>query len=209
MEDSGVMTAQRIVISAAVATLAAGCAIGRPHVKSLRDPEATRIQFGSVVPTTVAALNVIRGRCGPTLDHRVRDEEYRVYQVVGRIGRITRERDRDLHVVLEDPEDPRVHLIVESDDPDFRGNARSPYRKDLVAARRMFDDLLKQSGARQLSDLRGTLVRVTGVGFFDMNHLQIGRSRSCIELHPVLAIELVGQLSKRDEYLVNAGHPWR
>ena len=195
MEDSGVMTAQRIVISAAVATLAAGCAISRPHVKSLRDPEATRIQFGNVVPTTVDALNVIRARCGPALDHRVREEEYRVYQVVGRIGRITRERDRDLHVVLEDPQDPRVHLIVESDDPEFRGNARSPYRKDLVAARRMFDDLLKQSGARQLSDLRGTLVRVTGVGFFDMNHLQIGRSRSCIELHPVLAIEAVGQPS--------------
>jgi hypothetical protein len=27
-------------------------------------------------------------------------------------------------------------------------------------------------------------VRVTGVGFFDLNHLQVGRCWSCIELHP-------------------------
>jgi hypothetical protein len=30
------------------------------------------------------------------------------------------------------------------------------------------------------------------VGFFDFNHGQTGRSRSCIELHPVLGIETVG-----------------
>jgi hypothetical protein len=40
-----------------------------------------------------------------------------------------------------------------------------------------------------LSDLEGLPVTVTGVGFFDLNHLQIGRSRSCIELHPLLSIE--------------------
>ena len=46
-----------------------------------------------------------------------------------------------------------------------------------------------QSPTDRLSDLRGMTVRVTGVGFFDFNHLQVGRSRSCIELHPMLAIE--------------------
>ncbi len=38
---------------------------------------------------------------------------------------------------------------------------------------------------------KGTTVRVTGVGFFDVNHLQVGRSRSCIELHPIVTIERV------------------
>jgi hypothetical protein len=55
----------------------------------------------------------------------------------------------------------------------------------------MFEDLVKQAGVKDLKDLRGTVVRVTGVGFFDVNHFQMGRSHSCIELHPILAIERV------------------
>lgn len=182
-------TGRRVALLAALAACGAGCALNRPHVKSLRDHEANRIQFDTVIHTTVTALNAIRSRCGPARDHRVRDEEFHVYQVVGRITRVKREPDHDLHIVLEDPEDPRQHLVVESADPDFRGNVLSPFRDKLTAARQMFDEMVKQSGARQLSDVRGMIVRVTGVGFFDMNHFQIGRSRSCIELHPILAIE--------------------
>lgn len=173
------------------AVLAAGCALSRSHVKSLRDRDASRIQLEAVIHTTVADLNALRSQCGPATDHRVRDEEFSVYEVVGQIARVKRERDHDIHIVLADPEDSRERMVVESDDPDFRGNAVSPYREKLAAARQMFDDLVKQSGAGQLNDVRGTLVRVTGVGFFDMNHLQTGRSRSCIELHPILAIERV------------------
>jgi len=46
-------------------------------------------------------------------------------------------------------------------------------------------------GAEPLKNVQGLLVRVTGVGFFDVNHLQVGRSRSCMELHPVLSIERI------------------
>ena len=80
-------------------------------------------------------------------------------------------------------------MVVEADDPDFRKNAASPYRDKLAAARQMFEALVSQSSGGRLDDLKGTTVRVTGVGFFDVKHLQVGRSRSCIELHPMLAIE--------------------
>jgi hypothetical protein len=185
------VTAHRAVLSAALALFAAGCALSRPQVKSLRDREANRIQLERVTPTTVAALNAIRSHCGPARDRRVRDEEFQVYQVVGRIAHAKRERDHDIHIVLEDPDDPRDRLVVELDDPDFRDNVLSPYREKLATARHMFVDLVRQSGARELNDVQGITVRVTGVGFFDMKHLQVGRSRSCIELHPVLAIERI------------------
>src|SRR5207248_4168299 len=71
----------------------------------------------------------------------------------------------------------------------------SPYRDRLVAARRMMNALISDSSANRLDDLRGTMVRVTGVGFFDVNHLQKGRSRSCIELHPILTIERLNAIS--------------
>ena len=197
--ESEAVTQTRTVIGVATAvacaTFAASCALNRPEVKSLRDHDANRIRIETPIETTIAALNAIPAHCRPSRDHRIRDEEFHVYQVIGRIGRVTHEPDHDIHIVLEDPDNPRAHLIVESDDPDFGRNVQSPYRDKFVVARHMVDELVRQSGARELKDLRGLVVRVTGVGFFDLNHLQVGRSRSCIELHPILEIERVSEFS--------------
>lgn len=182
---------QRRALSAALAVLAAGCAIARPHVKSLRDESAHSIQFDAPVTTSIRSLNSIPSHCGFAADHRVRPEEFRVYEVVGRITHIKPERDRDLHVVLQDLDDPHAYLVTESDDPNFGGNVASPYRAKLGDARRMLEDLLRASEKQEWKDLEGVVVRVTGVGFFDIAHLQHGRARSCIELHPILTIERV------------------
>jgi hypothetical protein len=180
-----------LAVIVAIAPLVAGCSLTRSHVKGLRDPQAHQIQFDDPIPTTIKALNALPSHCGPAPDHRVRPEEFRVYQVVGRITRVKREPDHDIHVVLQDRDDPHEYLVTESGDPAFRGNAASPYRSELGAVRKMLDDLQHSAGAPELKDLEGLTVRVTGVGFFDFGHFQKGRSRSCIELHPILAIERV------------------
>jgi len=46
--------------------------------------------------------------------------------------------------------------------------------------------------ARREADGDYHVALARGVGFFDFNHNQTGRSRSCIELHPILGIERVG-----------------
>jgi len=176
----------RALLSVSTVLLAAGCAVNRSQIKSLTDSDARRIRFDTVTTTTITALNAIPSHCGPGRNHRVHDEEFRVYQVVGRIVRVKQQRDHDIHIVLEDPDNPSERLVVESDDPDWRDNRASPYRVQLVAARHMLDDLM--TGAPDHSE-HGMQVRVTGVGFFDMAHFQVGRSRSCIELHPILSIE--------------------
>lgn len=167
-----------------------GCAMTRSQVKSLRDQDAPSIQFDAPIVTTVRALNALPSHCGPAGNHRVRPEEFRVYEVVGRITRVKSQLDHDIHVELEDPEDPRARIVTESDDPNFRGNVSSPYRAKLDDARKMLETLRQQSG-KDWKDLEGITVRMTGVGFFDMYHLQIGRSQSCIELHPILTIERI------------------
>ena len=182
---------QRIALSVVLVVAMSGCAVTRSEVKSLRDPDAQRIQFDVPIVTTVRALNAIPSHCGPGGNHRVRQEEFRVYEVVGRISRVKPQMDHDIHVELEDPEDPRARIVTESDDPDFRGNATSPFRARLDNGRRMLEELRRQSGGEDWKGLEGITVRVTGVGFFDMYHLQIGRSRSCIELHPILTIERI------------------
>jgi hypothetical protein len=180
---------ERCATAAIVVLASAACALTRSEVKALRDRDAPRIAFDAVIPTTVTTLNELRPHCGPAGNRRRSAEEFRVYQVVGKIIRVRRERDRDVHIVIADLERPRDRLVVELADPDTRSGRRSRYRDRLTAADRMFDDLQKQLGVRNGRELEGRIVRVTGVGFFDMHHFQRGRSRSCIELHPVLAIE--------------------
>ena len=173
----------------AVVALAAGCTIARGEVKGLRDAGASHIRFDPPIDTSIAALNGLPSHCGPTRDHRVREEEFQVYRVVGTIRAVKRAPDHDVHIILDDPDNPDLHVIVELPDPNSRGSAKSPYRDKLAHAMHMFENLLEETGARQWNELRGVRVRVTGVGFFDLSHFQVGRSRSCIELHPVLAIE--------------------
>jgi hypothetical protein len=167
----------------------AGCALTRSEVKALRDRDAARVAFDAGIPTTITLLNELPSHCGPAANRRRGAEEFRVYEVVGRITRARRERDRDVHIVLADLEHPRDRLVIELADPDTRNGRRSPYRDRLAAAQRMFEDFQSQSGVRSVGELEGRNVRVTGVGFFDVIHFQRGRSRSCIELHPVLSIE--------------------
>jgi hypothetical protein len=167
----------------------AGCALTRSEVKALRDRDAARVAFDPVIPTTITLLNELPSHCGPAGNRRRGAEEFRVYEVVGRITRARRERDRDVHIVLADLEHPRDRLVIELADPDTRNGRRSPYRDRLAAAQRMFEDFQSQSGVRSVGELEGRNVRVTGVGFFDVIHFQRGRSRSCIELHPLLWIE--------------------
>ena len=191
----------RLISIGLVCTLATGgCALNRTEVKSLRDPTAARIQFDTAVDTTISALNAIPSHCRPTGNRRVRDEELRVYRVEGTITRVKRERDHDIHIVLADTMHPEDHLVIESDDPNVGKNAASPYRDRLAAARRMLDALISDSSGDRFDDLKGTVVRVTGVGFFDVNHLQKGRSRSCIELHPILTIERVSLANIRCDF---------
>ncbi len=166
-----------------------GCALTRSEVKALRDPDAPQIAFDRPIATTIAALNALPSHCGPAGNHRRAPDEFRVYEVTGRITRVRRERDRDVHIVLADPERPRERLVIELGDPETRSGRRSPFRDRLSSAQRAFEALQKQYGTAGVRDLEGRMVRVTGVGFFDVSHFQRGRSRSCIELHPVLSIE--------------------
>ena len=181
---------QALALLATIA-VASGCTIARSEVKTLRDRGATHIRMDTLIHTSITALNDLPAKCGPTWDRRVREEEFNVYQVIGTIRGVKRAPDHDIHIILADPQNSDARVIVELPAPDSRGSVKSPHRDKFVLAKQMFEDLVAERGARRFNDLRGVPVRVTGIGFFDLSHFQVGRSRSCIELHPVLAIESV------------------
>ena len=167
----------------------ATCGVERWAVKTLSDDDAPRLKLTEVSKTTIAELNLLPAHCQGGPDHRVFPEEFKVYEVVGRVRQVMAEQDRDVHIVLADPNAIEQTIVIEVADPNCSGAADSPHAEALTQARSMFTALLRSGATNDPEPILGRVVRVRGVGFFDFDHGQAGRSQSCIELHPVVSIE--------------------
>ena len=163
------------------------CGTERWSVKTLSDSDAASVVPSQVASTTVSALNAAEAHCDGAPDRRVFAPEFQVFEIVGRVTLAYQEGDRDYHIVVADLTTPSATMVVEVADPACAGAITSPHLSLLTSTRRTFDTMI----AGQPSSLVGQTVRIRGVGFFDTNHNQPGRSRNCIELHPVLGIERV------------------
>ena len=161
------------------------CGVERWFVKTLGDPDAASVTLSSVTRTTVRDLNALPQHCEGGPDRRAYPEEFRVFEVVGRVTYIAQEDDRDYHVALEDPDAAGFSIVTEMADTTCMGAASSPHLATLRSVEGLFASLL---AGRAPSTLVGTTVRVQGVGFYDFNHGQRGRSNNCIELHPIVSI---------------------
>jgi hypothetical protein len=163
------------------------CGVERWPVKTLSDPDAGRVTL-TPGATSIRDLNLVAAHCSGLPDQRTFAPEFQVHEVLGRITLARFEDDRDYHIALADPSDGAFTMVTETADPLCEGVVSSAYRTTLIQARAEFDALV---AGRSLSSLIGTIVRVRGVGFYDFNHGQTGRSQSCLELHPILGIERV------------------
>ncbi len=164
------------------------CGVERWFVKTLADPDAGTVNLSAVTAMSIHDLNELPVHCDGGPDRRTYPEEYKVFEVIGRISFIAREDDRDYHVALEDPDAPGYSVVTELADTECAGAISSPHFTTLRSAQGMFDIL---QGNQSLSRIVGRIVRVRGVGFYDFAHGQRGRSRNCIELHPMVAVEPV------------------
>jgi hypothetical protein len=162
------------------------CGVERWFVKTLADDAAARIDVTTATPTTIKALNGFGAHCTGLPETRAYPEEFRVFEVDGRITYIAHEDDRDYHIALEDPDAPGFTIVTELADTVCAGAVISPHFTTLRTAEAMWSMLL---GGRSTTSLIGTTVRVRGVGFYDFSHGQRGRSQNCMELHPILSID--------------------
>jgi hypothetical protein len=165
------------------------CGVERWFVKTLADRDAARVNIAAVTPSSIRELNELPTRCSGLPDTRAFDEEFKVFEVVGRITFVAHEDDRDYHIALEDVSNPGYTIVTELADTLCAGAITSPHFSSPSQADAMWRILLND---RLPQTLVGTSVRVRGVGFYDFNHGQRGRSRNCLELHPVLALDRPG-----------------
>ena len=94
-----------------------------------------------------------------------------------------------MHVILFGLQNQRASMVVEIPDPRCSGACASGLSADFAKAREMLNEILAQPNPTD----QPIVIRVTGVGFFDRNHGQVGAAPNIIELHPVLRLELVSR----------------
>jgi hypothetical protein len=178
-------------------------------VKLGTDPDAPNVDRSNVRDATVTDLNQLpqlRGNV-PANDNEARLEEERVvYRVAGRLVLFKFEDDDDYHLVITDDslrytpggkgtngKETGTSFIAEIPNPlcymgkhgDF--NRRSEFQDALQQNRIKFEKRFP-GGQDADTDLGGIPVTITGVAFYDRQHLQTGRSVNGIELHPLLDI---------------------
>jgi hypothetical protein len=162
------------------------CGVERWFVKTLADDDAAKVNVNAVTPISIREINGFVTHCSGLSERRTFAEEFKVYETVGRISFVAHEDDRDYHIALEDPNAPGFTIVTELADTLCAGAVISPHYSVLTRAEALWRILLDN---RSPSALVGTLVRVRGVGFYDFAHGQRGRSRNCMELHPIVSIQ--------------------
>ena len=162
---------------------AAACGIERWKVKTGTDASANQID-PTWVPTTVQALRLFPAPPSLPNADRVGVVERTTYVLDGNITNVRMTDDSDYHLVISDP--ASYTMIVEIPHPDCVG-VESPLRSQIVAARQSIDTALKiTTSFRSVS----VPTRISGVGFWDDLHGQLGVAPNGIELHPVTAFQI-------------------
>ena len=176
-------------------------------VKVGADPSASNVALTNQIPMAVTDLvSLPEPHRPPAGDNTTRlSEETHVYVITGHLIEFKFETDNDYHMVVTDDTlsftaggsaPPSGHsFVAEIPDPTCiagaHGNSspNSLFIDSIRNARQKLESQfpnINKSGA--FNDAGGIPVQITGVGFFDFPHRQVGRAPNNIELHPVLDI---------------------
>ena len=172
------------------------CGTERWQIKTVSDPGAALINW-TPEHTSVAALVALLAPAA--LEDTRADAEKKVYWVeailLGWKAETGQHSDRDFHLVLADPADLSRTMIAEVPSSECVAACSSSQAQHFVEVRQVLMERLSAPQAHFRRFDPAWVVRVQGVGFFDIFHGQTGVAENCIELHPVLQIEFVRQLS--------------
>lgn len=172
------------------------CGTERWRIKTIFDNDAKRINF---MPrhTTISAL--VAMPAPEVLSDERFDAEKQVYSVeavlLGWKQETAEHGDRDFHLVLADPNDVTRTMIAEVPSSECQGACSSSQAQHFAEVRQILTAQLSEPEAHFRRFPQAWVVRVEGIGFFDIFHQQIGVAENCMELHPLLKVEFVRQLS--------------
>jgi hypothetical protein len=172
------------------------CGTERWRIKTIFDNDAKRINF---MPRHISVSELVSLPPPEVLSDERSDAEKQVYSVeavlLGWKQETGQHGDRDFHMVLADPTDVTHTMIAEVPSGECQGACSSAQAQHYTEVRQVLTAQLAEPAAHFRRFTPVWVVRVEGVGFFDIFHQQIGVAENCMELHPLLKIEFVRQLS--------------
>jgi hypothetical protein len=162
-----------------------GCGVERWGVKTLTDPAARTVDF-TPRSTTIRNLRLRPSPSGVRGLPRLTGVETRTFRLRATLVEMKLEGDSDIHLVIADPKDSRLTMIVEFPNPSCTAGGTRQARTRMRRAR---NSLLNACGSASSSftRLQGRAT-ISGVGFFDELHGQTGVAPNGIELHPAVGL---------------------
>jgi len=126
----------------------------------------------------------------PTLLPDARDPiEKNIFKVAGKLVSVKQEPDRDYRLIIAD--ESGKTMIAEIPSPDCYKGGDPPVAAKFRDARLKINEIVGLPTGRDIEPPQGVQVAITGVGFFDTMHGQRGMAPNGLELHPVLALEIL------------------
>lgn len=172
------------------------CGTERWRIKTIFDNDANRINFQ---PRHTTISELVSQTAPEVLGDERSDAEKQVYSVeavlLGWKQETGQHGDRDFHLVLADPNDVTHTMIAEVPSAECQGACSSAQAQHFAEVRQILTAQLSEPEAHFRRFTPAWVVRVEGVGFFDVFHQQIGVAENCVELHPLLKVEFIRQLS--------------
>lgn len=174
--------------SSAIAQRCNRCGSRRWSVKTLSDPDATRIDFDNIDTKSVSELISIRRPARRPPNGRV-SAELKAYEVTALLLGYFKEADQDYHLVIADPRDTSKTMVAEVPSPNCQGACRTDEAQDYREIRQVLEDQLGSPGTRFRPLARPKRILLQGVAFFDSLSHSGGEAPNGIELHPIFFLE--------------------
>lgn len=162
-------------------TLGFGQGSERWDIKTLND--SLYYQIDTIpISATIKELNGLFKPVGLKTTTPRFGDEFKTYQIVGKILDFRKQTDGDYHIIVQDLDDSLYTMIVEVIMPKY-GNP-----EQYQTFKKVRDYTLAKI---RYGNLRNHIYSINGVGFFDLIHNQKGRAINGFELHPVLEIKKI------------------
>ena len=163
------------------------CGVERWRIKTLSDNDTVKIDFKKIIISTVhEQVSLIP----PGKKTTRLDSETKVYSIdCFIVGYKKESNDKDIHIIIEDidTDETMVAEIPSYECFEIQKTSRYELFKEL---QEWFTKNIGKPTSKFVYLEKHIPVTITGVGFFDFNHGQIGMAGNGREIHPVLSIKL-------------------
>ncbi len=162
------------------------CGVERWAIKTCTDGDTSHVNFNIIVPSTIGYQRSLP--TPPTLPANNRlPLEDTVYTIDCKLARYKLEDDGDVHCVITANNNADT-MVSEICDPQCPGISTTSRFAELTTLRNWFVSNYHPVSGWQYPNIN---IRITGVGFYDFQHGQIGIPPNGREIHPILTMTLI------------------